>query len=66
MDLFFGTVRILRATRRQRAVDPSGALVIETAAHYSRVCFEPSCHRCFCPSARLSGDSPLWTAKTNP
>jgi|HubBroStandDraft_4_1064222.scaffolds.fasta_scaffold94976_5 hypothetical protein len=36
IDLFFGTVRILRATRRQRAVDPSGASVIETAAHYSR------------------------------
>jgi hypothetical protein len=36
MDLFFGTVRILRATRRQRAVDRSGALVTETAGHYSR------------------------------
>jgi hypothetical protein len=36
MDLWFGTVRILRATRRQRAVDRSRAVVIETAAHYSR------------------------------
>jgi hypothetical protein len=34
LDLTFGVVRLCRAMRRQRAVSPSGALVLESAPLY--------------------------------
>jgi hypothetical protein len=36
LDLVFGTFRFLRAIRRQRSVDPSGFVALESPGHYIR------------------------------
>jgi hypothetical protein len=36
LDFLFGTVRFLRAIRRQRTVAASGAVVLEPMGHYTR------------------------------
>jgi hypothetical protein len=35
LDIFFGTIRFLRAIRRQRTADASGAVVLEPLGHYA-------------------------------
>jgi len=36
LDILFGTVRFLRAIRRQRSLDLSGSVVLESPGHYAR------------------------------